>query len=200
MIKKLVILLFLFIGISFSQTTEWTLSWDPNIEPDINYYTVHRDTVAVAIIPIANVPHPTVEYVDSDIVRGQQYFYRLTASDLSLNQSGYSNEVSAAIPDILETDFTYETQSINTEYFATLFNDPDNSFNEMNVISSGESNVNVTVFSDHISIEPSPSTFVGTATFSLRVEDDKVFFDQRTITVHFESSAPATPTNLIITR
>lgn len=198
--KKLFYILLFFATTLFSQTNEWTVTWYANTESDMAKYLVFRDTSPNAITQIATVNHPTVEYTDNTIQKGIIYYYRLKAEDTSFNQSGFSNEISAAIPRIELTSFTYENLSSHTVGFDSLFVDPDNVDSEMVVTISSESNCNVTVVSETIVIDPAATNFVGQATFTLNVADPTGFEDQRNVTVEFTSAAPAAPILINITR
>jgi len=198
MIKR-ILLLFLLTGFVFAQTTKWQISWDANVEPDMSHYTIFRDTVAVASILIDSVQHPTITYTDSLINNGITYYYRLQAVDLDGYVSDFSAEVSAAIPNIIQTSFTFQNQTANRVAFTDLFIDPDNSNAEMTITPTSQINVAVTMFNDSLIIAPSPLTFIGSASFTLQVSDPSTFNDIKTILVDFTSTIPATPTNVVIT-
>ena len=196
---KILIFLILLCSFVFSQTSSFTVSWDLNTEPDILAYQVFRSLSPNATTQVVSIIHPTNQYVDSNIQRGIQYYYRLKASDNSLNQSVFSTEVSAAIPNILLTTFTFENQQIDTVANTVLFVDPDDS--EIVLTTSNETNINVTIDNGFITLEPNPSNFSGEASFTLNVADPSGFFDEQTIDVIFNSSIPPSqPQNVKITR
>ena len=93
-------LMFLLGQISFSQTTQWTISWDQNDEDDMSHYLLYKDTNPGPEIQIATISHPDTLYIDSDIEKGVLYYYRLKAVDLSQNKSEFSTEEYEAIPKI----------------------------------------------------------------------------------------------------
>ncbi len=76
-----------------------SLTWTANTEPDLAGYNVHRSTsspVSTAGTPLNGltlVAGPS--YLDSTAVGDTEYFYVVTAVDVSDNESGASNQVSA---------------------------------------------------------------------------------------------------------
>ncbi|MBL7066980.1 MAG: VCBS repeat-containing protein [Candidatus Marinimicrobia bacterium] len=74
------------------------LRWDQNTESDLHKYNIYRDTSSPATTLIDSVvasSPPDTFYVDTDILNGQMYYYRVTAVDSIGNESGFSNEDSA---------------------------------------------------------------------------------------------------------
>lgn len=69
------------------------LSWIPNAETDIKYYSIYKDTVNSQLTEIAQVPATESTYIDRDIVIGKNYFYRITAVDSADNVSEFSDEI-----------------------------------------------------------------------------------------------------------
>jgi len=202
--KKLLMMLLLLTTYAFSQTTEWRIVWDTNTESDMAYYTVFRNEVSPAVAPIAAVVHvagpDTTVYVDPNLVRGVEYFYRLKAVNAIDSTSDFSSEVSAAIPNILQTIYDFKNQQPSNITFATLFVDPDNTDAEMVVITSTETNVSTTVYADYIMVEPVPIDFIGVASYTVRVDDPDEFYDEQLITVNYTQLYPATPVNVRITK
>jgi len=72
------------------------LDWNNNIEPDVNGYNVYRSTTPGgpytmlngALLGISN-------YTDNSVTNGTSYYYVVTATDTSLNESANSGQVSA---------------------------------------------------------------------------------------------------------
>jgi hypothetical protein len=74
------------------------LDWGDNTEPDLARHTVYRTTdpptaatrtwTAVATVTVSN-------YSNAGLVNGTTYYYRVTATDATGNESGLSNEASA---------------------------------------------------------------------------------------------------------
>ncbi|NOY36863.1 MAG: T9SS type A sorting domain-containing protein [Chlorobi bacterium] len=84
-----------------------TLIWDQNTEPDVDQYNIYRDLSSPAVTLIDSVHSPSPPdtfYIDTTPVIGRDYYYRITAKDTAGNESGFSNEVSVAIPFDLYTD------------------------------------------------------------------------------------------------
>jgi fibronectin type 3 domain-containing protein len=71
------------------------LDWDDNSEPDLDSYSVYRDTSSGG--PYAQIASGvgTSDYSDSTVTNGTTYYYVVTAVDTASNESGYSNEASA---------------------------------------------------------------------------------------------------------
>ena len=75
-----------------------TLRWSLNTEPDMHKYNIYRDTSSPAITLVDSVVSsspPDTFYVNTGLTNGQIYFYRITAVDSALNESVYSDEISA---------------------------------------------------------------------------------------------------------
>jgi len=76
-----------------------TLAWNPSSSSGITGYNVYRSFVSggsYSLITSGTVPSTT--YADTNVQSGQTYYYVITAVDSSDSESGYSNEVAAAIP------------------------------------------------------------------------------------------------------
>ncbi len=69
-----------------------TLDWDDNVEPDLLGYNVYRDEGEGYVKLNAGLVGPST-YVDSSAENLAQYFYYVTAVDISNNESGPSAEV-----------------------------------------------------------------------------------------------------------
>lgn len=73
-----------------------TLDWDDNAEPDFASYTVYRSTNSgFGYSPVAG-NLTSSSYVDSTGVYGETYYYVVTATDTSSNESGMAIEVGLA--------------------------------------------------------------------------------------------------------
>jgi fibronectin type 3 domain-containing protein len=81
-----------------------TLTWTANNENDILRYRIYRGAVSPASARIDSVGSFTTTYTDNNVVVGTTYFYRITAVDRDLNESDFSNEVSAAVKPETFTD------------------------------------------------------------------------------------------------
>jgi hypothetical protein len=69
------------------------LTWNPNIEPDIKYYLIYRDTMTNPINEISRVYKPNTTYFDDDIIIGKGYYYRIAAVDSADNISEFSDDI-----------------------------------------------------------------------------------------------------------
>ncbi|NOZ76051.1 MAG: DUF1573 domain-containing protein, partial [FCB group bacterium] len=75
-----------------------TLNWSPNTESDLEKYRLYRDTSSPATTLIDSVvasSPPDTFYIDTTVINGQTYYYRIKAVDVFGNGSGFSNEVEA---------------------------------------------------------------------------------------------------------
>ena len=95
---------FLLLNVPSGFSADIKLAWDPNTESDLAGYKVYYGTSPrtgtdpkncglcgyVFVVPVGNI----VTYVASNLMGGQAYYFSVTASDLSQNESGFSNEVS----------------------------------------------------------------------------------------------------------
>ena len=76
-----------------------TLDWADGVEPDLAGYNVYRSTTSGSGFLLLNgTVLPASAYIDASVLPGGSYFYRLTAVDLSGNESSPSSEVSAGTP------------------------------------------------------------------------------------------------------
>ncbi len=74
-----------------------TLSWDPNTEADLAGYTVHYGTVSRSYTASVDV-HNATTCTLAGLSAGQTYYFSASAYNASGASSGYSNEVTYAIP------------------------------------------------------------------------------------------------------
>jgi len=82
---------------AISESTVTILSWKPNTESDLSHYLVYKDTIA-GFNPdtfkiVGNIPKDSSVFRDYDFVLGKNYFYRVSAWDLTGHQSEYSDEL-----------------------------------------------------------------------------------------------------------
>lgn len=97
-------------------STSVNLNWADNTEADLSYYTVKRAT-------LSGGPYTTLgtvtssNYSDSNIAAGQSYFYVVSATDTSGNESANSPSVQATIPGALPQirSFTLDATTINDQ-------------------------------------------------------------------------------------
>jgi hypothetical protein len=73
------------------------LSWNPS--SDVAGYNVYRSTVAGGPYSMINASlDSTTSYTDNTVVSGQTYYYVTTAVNSQSQESGYSNQATAVIP------------------------------------------------------------------------------------------------------
>ena len=74
------------------------LSWDANTEGDLDHYNVKRSpSSGSGYVTIDSTNAGTTSFTDSPPLRGEIYYYVVTAVDTSSNESGNSNEHSAPL-------------------------------------------------------------------------------------------------------
>lgn len=74
------------------------LEWDANVESDLAGYYLHESTVSngqVLTTYMVSVPAPLTSFTFPAGHAEGRFYWKLTAYDLSGNQSGFSNEVTA---------------------------------------------------------------------------------------------------------
>ncbi len=74
-----------------------SLAWDPNTEDDLAGYKVYIGTASQTFSQIIDVGHVTA-FMVTDVLEGETYFSTVTAYDIFVNESNFSNEVSTTIP------------------------------------------------------------------------------------------------------
>lgn len=74
-----------------------SLAWDPNTEDDLAGYKVYIGTASQTFSQIIDVGHMTA-FTVTDLLEGETYFSTVTAYDIFVNESDFSNEVSTTIP------------------------------------------------------------------------------------------------------
>ena len=70
------------------------LFWDPSKEPDVSGYRVYRSEGKGEFAPLNETPLPAVSYLDTGVVFGSSYRYRIVALDEAGNVSEPSGTVS----------------------------------------------------------------------------------------------------------
>ena len=74
-----------------------TLAWSPNTENDLALYRIYRGSYSPASTLIDSVTANSdqdTSYVDLNVSNGELYYYRITAVDLTGNESDYTDEIS----------------------------------------------------------------------------------------------------------
>jgi hypothetical protein len=73
-----------------AEAEDVALSWQPNLEPDLDRYNIYRADGAQPRIWVADVDAPGTAYWDSEVLGGHTYTYWLTAVDALDNESDLS--------------------------------------------------------------------------------------------------------------
>jgi hypothetical protein len=74
------------------------LSWEPNPDPDLNYYSIYRSEDDGDFLELTQSTEPY--YTDSEIKEDVGYKYAVSATDFSGNESDLSDDVSIIISGI----------------------------------------------------------------------------------------------------
>lgn len=82
------------LGASAADSTV-SLSWNANAATDLDYYTVYYDTTAGITTGDSSVTISSPAYVFTGLTNGTAYYFAVTATDVTGNESDLSNEVSA---------------------------------------------------------------------------------------------------------
>src|SRR3989441_2535680 len=82
-----------------SSAAQVTLAWDPNTETDLAGYKLYYGLSSGSYPSSVDVGNLT-SYTLSGLLEGQSYYFAATAYNLSLAESGFSNEVSKALADV----------------------------------------------------------------------------------------------------
>ncbi len=132
-------------GIGFENKA--VISWLPNVEEDLNSYTLYRSTdPQFDPDTLKFYLHTTTDtlYVDTNVETGQTYYYKVSAFDFAGNKSEYSPSVSVFIT----TNIDDMVSSVVPERFELYQNFP-NPFNPTTKISFAlpqRSNVKLAVY------------------------------------------------------
>jgi hypothetical protein len=109
------------------------ISWKPNTESDLSYYTIYRDTVTGFIPEPSNikgeVSRDSSVFRDYDFIMGQTYYYRISAWDSTGHESEFSDELAVQATDVGEY-----TEEENLPPVFQLFQNYPNPFNSSTVI------------------------------------------------------------------
>src|SRR2546425_1622860 len=84
---------------ALSSAAQVTLVWDPNTETDLAGYKLYYSTSSGSYQSSVDVGNLT-SYTLSGLLEGRIYYFAVTAYNLSLGESGFSNEVNKAIADV----------------------------------------------------------------------------------------------------
>lgn len=76
-----------------------SLTWRPSITQSVAAYNIYRGDQSGGPYALINVSLvPRTQYVDTNVIAGQTYYYVTTAIDIDFNESAYSNEAAATVP------------------------------------------------------------------------------------------------------
>jgi len=84
---------------ALSSAAQVTLAWDANTDPNVAGYKLYYGISSGSYQFSVDVGNQT-SYTLSGLLEGQTYYFTAIDYNLSLNESGFSNEVSKAIPDV----------------------------------------------------------------------------------------------------
>ncbi|MCX7716765.1 MAG: hypothetical protein N2Z73_05045, partial [Endomicrobia bacterium] len=74
------------------------LQWNQNSETDLKDYSIYKSTLStLGYVFISTIAKNLNYYYDYDVVFNVTYYYRITASDIAGNESGYSNTAQCII-------------------------------------------------------------------------------------------------------
>ncbi len=79
-----------------------SLWWDPPADEAPAFYSIYRSVLSGNHGPLPLATTTQTSFVDVSLDRNQTYYYVVTATDSSGNQSQFSNEVTVAVTDIAE--------------------------------------------------------------------------------------------------
>jgi hypothetical protein len=85
------------VGSGTARETFIDLTWAPNTESDLSGYHVYRRQPSGALVRITKDLITTPAFRDSDVRRGQTYYYAVSAVDLRRNESPKSEEASETV-------------------------------------------------------------------------------------------------------
>src|SRR5207245_8250418 len=88
-----------FLAPALSSAAQVTLAWDPNTETDLAGYKLYYGPSSGSYQSSVDVGNLT-SYTLSGLLEGRIYYFAVTAYNLSLGESGFSNEVNKAIADV----------------------------------------------------------------------------------------------------
>ena len=98
--------------------THITLTWNANSEDDLDHYNIYGGTSSGPTTLVATVSAGTETYTHSFLDGGQTYYYRISASDDSYNESDPTADVSATVSSdyTVVPDNNFEQALIDLDY------------------------------------------------------------------------------------
>src|SRR5712691_6950538 len=104
---------------ALSSAAQVTLAWDANTDPDLAGYKLYYGTSSRSYQSSVDVGNVT-SYTLSGLLEGQTYYFAATAYNLSLNESGFSNEVSKAIADVTAPSVSFTAPAAGATVSGTV--------------------------------------------------------------------------------
>lgn len=185
----------IFTSFIFAQTNRWRLIWDKNKESDMLHYEIYRSigapNASTKYGPNINHHDPThflddstMFFVDDDLVKGELIYYRLKAVDSTNLSSDFSEEVSAAIPELSIPDITiYRNQTVYIDTLDKYVNDPDHTDIQIEWDVSATTNLNINIENRIITITRINTNWFGTETVTFTATDPDTFFDVQSVDI-----------------
>jgi hypothetical protein len=191
MLKNSCIFVIIFISnLVFGQTTQWSVLWDLNSESDMYQYWVYRGQSPDPTNRIATVNHPADTYIDEQLQKGVLYYYRISAVDFFQNKSGYSVNVSAAIPKInfssLGPQYISPGKTITIKDLSDYVTDPDQ--NGTHNWTANQTSLTIT-FNNDDAIIRAPESFSTSVNVLFTATDSDNYFDTASLTFLSDTSS-----------
>ncbi|MBI4019924.1 MAG: PEGA domain-containing protein [Candidatus Aenigmarchaeota archaeon] len=82
-------------GLQATSGASVRLSWKGDEEPDFNNYAIYRGTTPGGPYRLVGTTVGPVDFIDTSVIDGVTYYYRVTSMDIAGGESAYSNEVEA---------------------------------------------------------------------------------------------------------
>ena len=210
MIYKIILIILFLVSIPFSQdslsidsyqTTKWRLIWYRNVPSDsVVHYTIYRNSMGQEITDedsIAIVFDPDTVYIDSNIVVGVLYSYKLKAINI-YGSSEFSEPAVGAIPEVTLPDsfiFDRDTIIVLDDYG----NDLDSPVDSLNWTSEGGEKITVNITPEKIAQISIDSSAVEIFIFTIMDVDS--FYSSKQVTITAEGEIiPSPPIIYIITK
>jgi len=121
---------FLIAAVADAWAADVTLSWDPNVEPELAGYRIYYGTTSGSYSVQIDVYNAT-KYKVTGLMAGKTYYFTATAYDTSGCESGYSSQVIYSVPNANVAPSTptpplgASTATVNTAItFSTSSSDP----------------------------------------------------------------------------
>ncbi len=208
---KILLMTFVLVVSGLTQTTQWRLIWDKNLESDsVKYYEIYRGTTSEPGTVLITVPHEPRSGIDTTMVftdstlnvpgKGLRIYYRLKAVN-DAGPSGFSETVNAAIPKLILSYNLY--LPIDTTYKISLsewVQDPTTPIGSMIWefgFPTGFSTSIVTDNGNPILQITTPADWQAGTIASIRVENEDEFYDSTSVAVYADSTPP--PPEITIT-